>query len=174
MSRKRVLIPWIVCGMIGLSLSGCQNRATLDQPSQKSKSPLQWVSALLALIKPAVPDTAGTLQAQAQHFETMQQYALAERYYHQALTIRESAWGAAHLKVTPGLDALAAFYTAQGRYPEAAALWQRAMAIREQTFGPDHPEVAETLSKYALLLRHMQRSEEAGALEQRLQTMRGK
>jgi tetratricopeptide (TPR) repeat protein len=174
MHATRWLQHWVLLSLILLSMLGCQGSIPPDQPPKKYKfPPLVWAKALVDLIKPAVPDTAAGLEKQALYFQTKGQYDLAEKHYRQALTIRETGWGAEHFNVVPSLEALAAYYTARGQYEQIEPLLRRDLAIREKAQGPQHADVAATLDKYVALLRQTGRTAEAISLEQRAQAIRG-
>src|SRR5262245_48019734 len=174
MHAKRLLKHWLLLSLILLSMLGCKSNTESDEPPQKFKfPPLVWAKALVALIKPTIPDTATTLEKQALKFQSKGRLELAEKHYRQALIIREQGWGADHLYVTPGLDLLVAYYTTQGKYAEAIPFVKRALEIRERWLGPLHPDVATTLDKYAELLRQTEHTAEAVPYEQRAQAIRG-
>lgn len=174
MQNTRVIIRWLSLGLMLLSILACSNSTDPQQTSPPRKTLIQHVQALVALIRPATPNTSAELEAQANLFATDGRHDLAEKHYRLALTIKESAWGAAHLKAVPSLEALAAYYTTQKRYANAEPLWRRALTIKDKTLGPHHPDVATTLSKYAAFLRKTGRDGEAFSLEQRAQAIPGK
>ena len=174
MQHKRIILRWIALSLMLLSVLACHSSTEPNAAPQKPKTLIQRVQALIALVRPAVPNTTASLEALAKGFEADGRQALAEKHYRLALTIRERAWGDDHPNVVPGLEAMAAYYTTQGRYADAEALWQRALAIKEKTLSPHHPDVAATLAKYAVLLHKMGREQEALSLEQRAQTIQSK
>lgn len=159
-SRTRYLL----LTLCALTLAGCGSGPTDPEAS--------GLERLINLLKPAPQNTVKTLETLADTLLTKGQHELAEEHYRQALRIREAAWGAKHLQVTPGLDHLAALYTAQGKYPEAELSMQQALAIREKQLGAEHPDVAATLERYAALLRQLRRDAEAQPLAARAQVIR--
>ena len=174
MQHKRFILRWLLLILLLLGVLACHNSTESNTTPQASKTFMQRVQALIALIRPAVPNTTANLERLAKGFEADGRQALAEKHYRLALTIRESAWGDEHPNVVPSLEALAAYYTTQGRYADAETLWQRALAIKEKTLTPHHPDVAATLTKYAVLLHKMGRESEALSLEQRAQAIQSK
>jgi tetratricopeptide (TPR) repeat protein len=174
MQHKHFILRWLSLSLLLLSVLACHSNTEPNAAPPASKTLIQRVQALIALIRPAIPNTAANLERLAKGFEADGRQALAEKHYRLALTIRESAWGDEHPNVVPSLEALAAYYTTQGRYTDAEALWQRALAIKEKTLSPHHPDVATTLAKYAVLLHKMGREREALALEQRAQAIQSK
>ena len=176
MHGKRLMARWIVVVLIVGSVLGCQSSSNTEQPANKSvlRLPLKWLRAAVALVKPAIPDTAATLTQQADQFLAQGRLELAEKHYRLALSIREGGWGGDHPKVAPSLDALATYYITQGDYAKAEPLLQRSMAIREKAKELPTPDFAKTLTTYAGLLRKVGRAQEALPLEQRAQALQPK
>ena len=175
MPGKRLMVYGIAVLLIGGSILGCQRPSNSEQPVKKSPLlPLKWLIAVISMVRPAVPDTAAKLTAQAAQFQTQGRMALAEKHYRLALNILESAWGGEHPKVAPGLDTLATYYITQGDYAKAEPMLQRTLAIRDKDQTAPHPDLAATLAKYADLLRKLGRVQEALPLEQRAQALQHK
>ena len=76
------------------------------------------------------------------------EYAEAERYYRQALTIKTDFYGPEHFQTGANLTMLGRSLVYQGetRLDEAEATLQRALVINERVYGPVHPRVASTLN----------------------------
>src|SRR5262249_29683488 len=75
---------------------------------------------------------AGLLRARGHDAE-------AERFYRQALAMREQLLGPEHPEVALTANNLAVLLKTRGDCDEAAALYRRALAIFERATGPDHP-----------------------------------
>jgi len=133
-----LLLSWTFVSLLMFPVAGCNDRSTM--PTDEPTSVWQYT---LGILWPKPPNTIGQLEALGAHFQAQGQMPLAERYYRQALTLREYAWGAEHPYVAPGLETLANFAAAQGKQAEADALRQRALAVRgnnpTQTQRTPHP-----------------------------------
>ncbi|XP_077983665.1 uncharacterized protein LOC144438489 isoform X2 [Glandiceps talaboti] len=85
-------------------------------------------------------------------------YEKAEKYYRQALTLRESWYGASHPLVAEVLDDLACLLSNHRNEKglnraEAEPMFRRALQIRETTLGKNHLLVATTLFHLGRLLK---------------------
>ena len=96
----------------------------------------------------------------------------AERYFTQALTVKEAALGPDHPDVATSLNNLAQLYVAQGRDLEAAPLLERSLAIQEKTLDVDHPVLGRTLTLLADVYRHLGRDDAAFEIEVRKRLLR--
>lgn len=79
------------------------------------------------------------------------QYAEAERFFQQALSIDEKVRGLEHHDIAIDLNNLATLYEDQGKYAQAERLLQQALAIDQKVLGPDHLDVANSLNNLAWL-----------------------
>lgn len=90
----------------------------------------------------------------------------------EALRIRETINGSAHISVATDLKNLGRLYLATGKYETAEPLFKRALEIREAAYGPNHSYVADVAELYAKLLRKTERQEEADRLEELIRQVR--
>jgi serine/threonine-protein kinase len=76
------------------------------------------------------------------------EYVEAERYYRDALEIKEAFYGPEHFQTGANLTMLGRSLVYQGttRLDEAERILDRALAINERVYGPVHPRVASTLN----------------------------
>jgi len=96
----------------------------------------------------------------------------AERYFTQALSVKESELGPDHPDVATSLNNLAQLYVAQGRDSEAAPLLERSLAIQEKALDAEHPVLGRTLTLLAEVYRHLGREEDAFEAEVRKRLLR--
>jgi tetratricopeptide (TPR) repeat protein len=69
----------------------------------------------------------------------------AERYFKEALTIRERVLGPASPQTATTLHNLGRVRSLQNDFHRAAQYYERSLAVREQSLGPDHPHTARSL-----------------------------
>ncbi|MEZ4926258.1 MAG: tetratricopeptide repeat protein [Saprospiraceae bacterium] len=101
-------------------------------------------------------------QGRVYHFE--RNYPEAEKWYVDALAIREKALGKEHPDYAASLNNLAALYNSMGQYEKAEPLIIEAKAIREKTLGKEHPHYATSLNNLANLYYVMGQYEKAEPL----------
>ena len=89
----------------------------------------------------------------------------AEKYYSQALAIREKALGPDNLDVAVNLNNLAFVYSQEQQYSNALSLLKRAKSIRIKALGPNSAEVDDSLKRMAALYCAMGRKREAAQLQ---------
>jgi len=68
---------------------------------------------------------------------------LAERFYREALDLRETLLGSEHLEIAQFMENLATVYDSQGNYRAPQPLLQQAVAILRKSLGGTHPRVGE-------------------------------
>jgi CHAT domain-containing protein/protein involved in temperature-dependent protein secretion len=78
-------------------------------------------------------------------------YAGAEKWYLEAIAIREKALGVEHPVYATSLNSLAMLYRVMGQYEKAEPLYLEAKAIRERTLGREHLDYAASLNGLAIL-----------------------
>jgi tetratricopeptide (TPR) repeat protein len=98
--------------------------------------------------------------------------AEAERYFTQALALKESQLGEEHPDVATSLNNLARLYVTQGRDFEAVPLLERSLAIQEKTLDDEHPALAPTLTLLAQAYRHLGRDADVFEVEVRIHRLR--
>jgi tetratricopeptide (TPR) repeat protein len=91
----------------------------------------------------------------------MSEYKDAEKWYHEALTIRETVLNKEHPDILPTLNNLALLYRETGNLEETEKLYVRAAAIQEKVFGKDHPGYAESLNNLGILYAAKKQYEQA-------------
>jgi tetratricopeptide (TPR) repeat protein len=96
----------------------------------------------------------------------------AERYFTQALSVKESELGEDHPDVATSLNNLAQLYVAQGRDFEAAPLLERSLAIQEKALDAEHPVLGRTLTLLGEVYRHLGREDALIEVEQRKRLLR--
>jgi CHAT domain-containing protein/tetratricopeptide (TPR) repeat protein len=101
----------------------------------------------------ALPLEATQLVEDARALRKAGKYDEALPRAEQALTIRETAFGAESLEVAEALHLVALLLDDKHEYARAETVNRRALAIREQQLGPDHPDVALSLSNLAWLAK---------------------
>ena len=98
--------------------------------------------------------------------------AEAERYFTEALSMKESELGADHPDVATSLNNLAQLYVAQGRDSEAAPLLERSLEIQGKALDAEHPVLGRTLTLLGEVYRHLGRAEDAFEVEVRKRLLR--
>jgi tetratricopeptide (TPR) repeat protein len=94
-------------------------------------------------------------------------YAEAERYYQQALQIKQKVLPAGHPSTAATWHELGRLNLRQSRYAEAERCYQQALQMYQKVLPAGHPSTIIALKSYAYLLRQMGRENEAIALETR-------
>ncbi len=87
----------------------------------------------------------------------------AKRYYEQALSIQEEAFGADHPTAAVLLSGIGSILESQGDLDGALDYAKKALAIDERAYGPKHPEVALFARNIGQILKN--KGDLAGALE---------
>ena len=107
------------------------------------------------------------LQAAAEMYYVMSQYAKAQPLFRRLLEVDQALLGPDHPKVAIRLNNLAQLLKATNGLSEAEPLMRRALEIDEASYGPDHLEVATDLNNLATLLLATNRLSEAEPLMRR-------
>ncbi len=82
-------------------------------------------------------------------------YPESEKWYLDAIAVREKVLGKVHPDYASSLHNLAATYRYLGAYEKAEPLYLEALLIREKTVGKMHLDYAENLGNLAALYRYM-------------------
>ena len=98
------------------------------------------------------PDTAESLNVQAENLLLLGKYADARPLLKRALAIRTEVLGDKHPDTSASLNDLAVNLYAQGEYADARPLLERALAIRTEVLGDKHPDTAESLNNLGYIL----------------------
>ena len=98
--------------------------------------------------------------------------AEAERYFTEALSVKEAELGGDHPDVATSLNNLAQLYVAQGRDLEAAPLLERSLAIQEKVLDAEHPVLGRTLTLLGEVYRHLGREDALFEIEVRKRLLR--
>ncbi|UCC32654.1 MAG: tetratricopeptide repeat protein [Phycisphaerales bacterium] len=88
-------------------------------------------------------------------------YDRAESMLRPALALRQSLFGAEHLKVAQSLDGMASLLYYKGQLSEAEPLYREALAMWKKLLGDEDQAVAQALSNLAELLQNQGRLSEA-------------
>ena len=96
----------------------------------------------------------------------------AERYFTEALSVKEAELGADHPDVATSLNNLAQLYVTQGRMNEAAILLERSLTIQAKALDPDHPVLLTTLNLLGDVYRRLGRDGDAFEVEVRKRLLR--
>jgi tetratricopeptide (TPR) repeat protein len=96
----------------------------------------------------------------------------AERYFTQALSLKEAELGEDHPDVATSLNNLAQLYVMQKRDLEAAPLLERSLAIQGKALDAEHPVLGRTMTLLAEVYRHLGREGDAFELEVRKRMLR--
>jgi tetratricopeptide (TPR) repeat protein len=91
-------------------------------------------------------------------------YPEAEKYYKQALAIKEKLLGGNDVELAAVLDNLGGVYRDEGRFEESEAAYNKALLIDQTALGKDHPYVGTDLNNLAGLYRDEKRYKEARPL----------
>ncbi|MFK8184657.1 MAG: tetratricopeptide repeat protein [Phormidesmis sp.] len=97
-------------------------------------------------------------------YESLSQWADAERCWQRSLEIRKTELGDRHPDTASSVNNLAALYESQGRYGEAEPLYVQALEIRKTELGDRHPDTAASLNNLAALYESQGRYGEAEPL----------
>lgn len=96
----------------------------------------------------------------------------AERYFTQALGVKESELGEDHPDVATSLNNLAQLYVMQKRDAEAAPLLERSLTIQAKALDDEHPVLGRTMTILAEVYRHLGLEEDAFEIEARKRLLR--
>ena len=107
---------------------------------------------------------AELLAAVGNAYRSLSVYDRAEPLLEEALSIRESVFGAESVEYATSLRDLGFFRHATGWIVEAEPLLRRALSLRMVLRGPLHPESAQSRIEHATVLQHLQRFDESEAL----------
>ena len=88
-------------------------------------------------------------------------YASAERYNREALSITRDYYGPTHFETAAKLTLLGRALVFENRFREADSLLREALTIREQVYGSVHPAVASTLNELASVAYQQDRYDDA-------------
>ena len=136
---------------------------TLEDSTAAPEQIAQQIAELEAQ-DPESPLLASLYMELGAAYKTLVRYADAAKAYEQAVKLRESQLGAAHVDTATSLNELALLYESMGRYSEAEPLLVRSLEIRETHLGAEHPYTATSLNNLALLYESMGRYSEAEPL----------
>lgn len=78
-------------------------------------------------------------------------FAMAEPFYLQIVTIKKNTFGNQHSEYANALNKLASLYQDMGNYLKAEPFFLEALEINKKTFGEDHPNYGKLLNNLALL-----------------------
>ena len=82
------------------------------------------------------------LMGLASVYLTRGEYARAEPFGKQAVSLAERVFGPDHPELSAAVNSLAVLYKYMARFIDAGRLYQRALSISEKALGPDHADVA--------------------------------
>jgi CHAT domain-containing protein len=88
----------------------------------------------------------------------------AERWYLEAIAIREKVLGKQHSDYAGALNNLAVLYKSMGNYEKAEPLYLEAMETRKKALGKEHPNYAASLYNLALFFQDIGKYEKAELL----------
>jgi CHAT domain-containing protein/tetratricopeptide (TPR) repeat protein len=88
----------------------------------------------------------------------------AEKWYLEAIAIREKALGKQHSDYAGALNNLAILYKSMGKYDQAEPLYLEAMETRKKALGKEHPNYAASLYNLALFFQDIGKYEKAELL----------
>lgn len=98
----------------------------------------------------------------------------AERWYLEAIAIREKALGKQHPDYAGALNNLAILYKSMGKYEKAEPLYLEAMETRKKALGKEHPNYAASLYNLALFFKDVGKYEKAELLQLEAKDIFGK
>ena len=102
------------------------------------------------ILGPKHTHTAASMNNLALLYQSMGDYARAERLFNRALAIKEKAVGPEHPATAISLVSLARLYQGMGDYARAEPLYIRTVAIFEKALGPNHPHTAISLNNLGM------------------------
>ncbi|AEE52253.1 CHAT domain-containing protein [Haliscomenobacter hydrossis] len=88
----------------------------------------------------------------------------AEKWYLEAIAIREKVLGKQHSDYAGALNNLAILYKSMGKYDQAEPLYLEAMETRKKALGKEHPNYAASLYNLALFFQDIGKYEKAELL----------
>ncbi|WP_353482849.1 CHAT domain-containing tetratricopeptide repeat protein [Haliscomenobacter sp.] len=88
----------------------------------------------------------------------------AEKWYLEAIAIREKVLGKQHSDYAGALNNLAILYKSMGKYDQAEPLYLEAMETRKKALGIEHPNYAASLYNLALFFQDIGKYEKAELL----------
>jgi tetratricopeptide (TPR) repeat protein/transcriptional regulator with XRE-family HTH domain len=113
--------------------------------------------------------TAGLCHALGAHLLYLGVYPEAQRYFEQALAIRQQVLGSDDPDTANSLDKLGMVCYAQGQYAAAQRSLEQALAIRQRLLAPDHRDTTKSLTNLGLVCYAQgQYAQAQDALEQAL------
>jgi tetratricopeptide (TPR) repeat protein len=139
---------------------------------QRSLAHAQACAILIDQWKLEFPEAARILHHTGYYLYERGQYADAERFLQQALTMQEQILEPQHPHIATTLHDLALLYRIQGKYAQAEPLYLRAIELQKQVLGPNHPSVATSLNDLAGLYRAQGKFVEAEQLYQQALSLR--
>jgi tetratricopeptide (TPR) repeat protein len=156
------LAIFILAGVLAGQTTFPDEMAAARKALQQSRYPEAQMHLEAALketigFPPNDPRSADVFEALSQLNALQGDYSLAERYYRQALTIREAALGAESTDLTPYLTQLAAIFRAEGKPELAEPVLKRSLAIHEKALGATELPVAADLDQLAGIYQSMKR-----------------
>ena len=98
----------------------------------------------------------------------------AEKWYLEAIAIREKALGKQHPDYAGALNNLAILYKSMGNYDQAEPLYLEAMETRKKALGKEHPNYAASLYNLALFFQEVGKYEKAELLQLEAKDIFGK
>ncbi len=98
-------------------------------------------------------------------------YADAEKFFTEAMKLREEVWGPLQKDVATSLDNLGQLFLIQGQYAKSESRFKQALSIREQILGVNHTTTALSLSNMAMFQVRMGRLSDSEQLLKRAITI---
>jgi serine/threonine protein kinase/Flp pilus assembly protein TadD len=138
-------------------------RTVLDRASRKIERGFESQPLVEARIRTTLAVT----------YQSLGEYAAAERHGLRARDLYRDALGPEHLQTLAAMNNLAVVFTLQGKFEEARRLHEESLQTRRRVHGPEHPRTLGEMNNLAELLVRQDRLEEARQLhEENLQLRR--
>lgn len=122
---------------------------------------VQVCAELMEQYQLAFPEAARLLHQTAYYLLDHARYTEAERYYQQAMRIKQQVLPAEHRETAATLHQLGVVKWDQGRYEEAEQYLQQALHMEQQVLPAEHPDTATTLQVLGTVKLDQSRYEEA-------------
>ena len=97
------------------------------------------------------PDFAETLTDMGNLLQSHGEVAAEERYFREALAMKQRLLGDRHPEVANGLEMVASALQDRHQFDEAERLYRQSLEMRRELLGADHPDVAHSVFNLASL-----------------------
>jgi tetratricopeptide (TPR) repeat protein len=114
--------------------------------AKKLQPSTEALNGLIGSLGQQHPSVATTLNNCGLLFQTLEEFATAQRCYERAKEIDEKIFGPRHRSYAVSLSNLASLNLERKQYPAAESQFDESLGIMKEALGPDHLDVAKVLS----------------------------